>query len=1043
MSQDRIITGALGKAGPPHGLAAFEAKFLALRQAAPDLGSAFVEAFSTATGFAAGSPSPLWQAGKALVAAIEAHPGKTMALPYHNLHHFAEATLAMGLLCATARELGLVSAADAALGVVAMVGHDIEHDGVSLGGGTLEAHAAAEVVRTGRAAGVGEAELTLLAHVIEGTDPALVADNQARMTGALPPGPFGVTGDWLRALANEADVMASLMPELGLRLGDALASEGRLAGDPDAEVTASFQGRLAFLRRFGSLTPAAAALGVPALVKAQIAGFAAAARRLPAAATPEQAAAELDRMDRPAARARYLAAVSAAAMTRDAAEPGAGGAVHPPRRFRISLTVTILAAFSLVFVTVMGFTAFATYRQSMRAAIASARHAMADLTSRTAARTAALVEPLYATVAIAPVLPDIALRSGSALGPTETAFRGLLAVLPEARAVSAASAEGALLQMLEVDAMSAGRRRALGVPAGASLAVRGVAVPIGEVRIETWRFLDPEGHVLAQREIDGDADPRSEIWFRTARNSEGIATTVLHMLPGLDVPGLSIVRRMPQGGALGIAVALDSLGGFLAEQQISPRSSAFIIDDNGILIAHSDRSVAMSSGAPGEAPSWITIASSADPNLRAFWINFATGRLAPGRTVELAVAGEAYLARIAPLDRVGSPPSLVGVVAPVTDFTGPIERARDITLLLFLVAGAVGLGLITFVARRITRPLAELTHEAEAIRRFDLEQPLTVSSHITEVARLATTMQAMKSALHTFGLYVPKFLVRELVSGDGRARLGGERRELSVMFTDIVGFTTIADGLDAEHLMRLTSEYFEGMTQVLMGAGGTIDKYIGDAVMALWNAPSPDEQHAAHACLAALRCREHSARMALEFAQRGWPALRTRLGVNTGEAVVGNVGSSDRMSYTAIGATVNMASRLEGLNKLYDTQILVTEATRAAAGADFVFRRVDRVLPKGRQKPTDIHELLGLRRVAEPRDATLLLPGEDIAWAADWDRLVAAYLDRRFADARELLQTASVRRHDGVSILFAQRLEACIATPPAQDWDGVSAYHEK
>ena len=468
------------------------------------------------------------------------------------------------------------------------------------------------------------------------------------------------------------------------------------------------------------------------------------------------------------------------------------------RRFRISLTVTILSAFALVFVTVMGLTGVAAYREAMRAAVVSADREIADLTARTAARSAALVDPLYATVAVVAKLPDVSPGTGATITQTATAFLGVLVVLPQARAVSGASADGALLQVLNLDAMTANRRLAMKLPDGARFAVRAVALATAGQREETWRFLNSTGHVLEQRPIGPATDTRDEIWFRTGLNNDGIATTVLHMFPSLGVPGLTIVRRMPEGGVLGIDVGLNSLGSFLAEQRISPRASAFIIDDNGILLAHSDRAIAMSPGAAGQDPTWITIASSPDPIMREVWINYATGRLAPGRGVGLDVGGEVYLARVAPLDHIGSPRALVAVVAPAADFTGPIERARDRTAIMFLLGGAAGLGLIALIASRITRPLAALTREADAIRRFDLDRPMIVSSHITEVARLATTMQAMKGALHTFSVYVPKDLVRQLMGGDGTARLGGERRVLSVMFTDIVGFTTIADGMDAD-----------------------------------------------------------------------------------------------------------------------------------------------------------------------------------------------------------------------------------------------------
>ena len=298
--------------GSSIGLDVLEVRFQAMRQAPANLAGAFADAFAEATDGTAGSPllQSLRNAGHAVAAAIRAHPGKSIVLPYHNPHHFAEATLAMGRLCAIAHERGQISADDAALGVVAMVGHDIDHDGVSILGGVLEAHAAAETARVARVHGVGEDALAWLVHVIEGTDPAALADNEARLAGTLPPGPFGARADQLRSLANEADVVGSLMPTLGLRLGEALSRERRQAGDPEADKMASFAGRLAFLRRYVRFTQAAIALGIACSVQVQITAFERAARALNAGATPEDGAAALDRMDRDQARAAYLAEVS-------------------------------------------------------------------------------------------------------------------------------------------------------------------------------------------------------------------------------------------------------------------------------------------------------------------------------------------------------------------------------------------------------------------------------------------------------------------------------------------------------------------------------------------------------------------------------------------------------------------------------------------------------------------------------------------------------------------------------------------------------------
>ena len=279
-----------------------------MRELPPNLAQAFADAFSLVIGAAPQfqPPCPLQQAGEALVASIQANPGKTNDLPYHNQYHFAEAVLAMGALCAAARELGLISPAEAALGVVAMVGHDIGHDGSPASGGALEALAAAETVRISRSARIPAERLAWLAYIIEGTDPGAVAGNEGRSAGILPPGRFGASADALRSLANEADVMASLMPHLGLRLGDALAAERRLAGEPGTAGIASFSGRLAFLRLYAWFTPAATNLGLPDMVRAQIDRLAEVASSLGAGTTPDDGAAALDRMDLRAARALYL-----------------------------------------------------------------------------------------------------------------------------------------------------------------------------------------------------------------------------------------------------------------------------------------------------------------------------------------------------------------------------------------------------------------------------------------------------------------------------------------------------------------------------------------------------------------------------------------------------------------------------------------------------------------------------------------------------------------------------------------------------------------
>jgi adenylate cyclase len=263
------------------------------------------------------------------------------------------------------------------------------------------------------------------------------------------------------------------------------------------------------------------------------------------------------------------------------------------------------------------------------------------------------------------------------------------------------------------------------------------------------------------------------------------------------------------------------------------------------------------------------------------------------------------------------------------------------------------------------------------------------------------------------------------------------------MFTDIDGFTTLAEALPPEALMRLASDYFQEVTQTLLAQQATIDKYIGDAVMALWNAPRDDPQHARHACLAALSLRVLTDAMCRRFAAEGRPPLPTRIGLHTGEAVVGNLGGADRLSYTAIGGMVNIASRLEGLNKFYGTRTLISEATRRAAGPGFVTRPVDLVQVKGAREVLEVHELLGLAPAAAAEDKLLVVAPARCAALPAWAAMIAAYRAGDITAASRALAAAGDPAGDPLLQYYAARLARLRDTPPGADWSPVTRHLTK
>jgi adenylate cyclase len=335
--------------------------------------------------------------------------------------------------------------------------------------------------------------------------------------------------------------------------------------------------------------------------------------------------------------------------------------------------------------------------------------------------------------------------------------------------------------------------------------------------------------------------------------------------------------------------------------------------------------------------------------------------------------------------------------------------------------------------------LAQLVGEAEKIRQFELEDAITVDSMIREIHSLARAFESMKGGLRTFGRYVPKALVKQIVQSGMTPTLGGKRQELTVMFTDVRDFTTMSENLAPEDLMQRTSAYFETLGNVIAECRGVVDKYIGDAIMAFWNAPQPDPDHVINACIALLKCRAANEAWNAELTANAFPTFHTRFGLHCGDTVIGNVGSSDRMNYTAVGATVNIASRIEGLNKFYGTQILVSGVIRERTESGFLMRAVDLVLPKGAKTPIAIHELVAAIPGNEALPQSLWADERIQALCEEWEDAYTIYLARNWGSARLAFEGIHARfPNDSLTRVFIERCRGFEFDPPESSWNGVT-----
>jgi adenylate cyclase len=577
--------------------------------------------------------------------------------------------------------------------------------------------------------------------------------------------------------------------------------------------------------------------------------------------------------------------------------------------------------------------------------------------------------------------------------------------------------------------------------------------PRGDVRVSQSmlrRGGELREHVVDDRgawtpslhQVDYGYDPRVDRFYAEARAAGRRVWIGPYVFFDEGVPGITCATPLlaPDGGLRGVFTVdfnLNFLSRFVAELRFGAHGRVFVFTADGTVIAHPTLRLVEVTG-QGSKGTLVTVADVGDPVMQAFvraW--HAAGRSAGGAPAEFAFehAGERYLAGARTVEVDGGLRWILGAVAPEADFLGVLARNRLVALAIMAVALGLGGAVTLVLARRITAPLTRLAAEMEEIGRFQLDERPRLPTVFREVALMDGALLGMKRGLRSFGYYVPTDLVRAVLASGQEARLEGHTRELSVYFSDIAGFTTIAETMTPEELVRLIGRYFDEMTRVVTASGGTIDKFIGDAIMAFWGAPAPAPDHAARACEAAVRAQRMLAALRSAAAAPPLATLQARIGIATGEVLVGNIGTPARFNYTVMGDTVNLAARLESLNKVYGTAILVSDATWDAARARVLGRPVDLVQVKGKQRGVRVWEVLDLEAEADARARTL---------AAVAEEALARYVARDFAGAAGLYER--IEREwpgDRPAALLLERCRRFITAPPPPEWAGVYVATEK
>ncbi len=525
-------------------------------------------------------------------------------------------------------------------------------------------------------------------------------------------------------------------------------------------------------------------------------------------------------------------------------------------------------------------------------------------------------------------------------------------------------------------------------------------------------------------------------WYRRAVAENAPGWSRISNFPGShrQAIGISTPLRVDDRfvAVINIVIDLARLSQFLSSIEVGKSGTVVVLDRNGNVMASPDPG-AIERQQNGEMPTLGGL-SRENPLLRAVGDYLGRGNAGlAGLTDMRQVAftspkdGREYFLTFAPLS---FDDWVVATIIPAADLLATIERNAKL-LLTALVALTLLLATLAIVSanRLIGAPLLRIVGQLKHIESFELDAITRMSSPLRELDNLSAALTQMSRGLASFQKYIPTALVRTLVARGVEARPGGRQQVLTVLFTDIVGFTGLSERL-GDAIVPVLGDYLELASAAIATRNGTIDKFIGDAVMAFWGAPTPNDRHAVDACAAALEFRRRLG----QRDDRGVP-LRMRVGINTGRMLVGNIGSNERLSYTVIGDAVNVASRLEAVNKRYGTEILIGEDTRSAASDAILVRRLDWVSVYGRTQGLAVYELLGMA----DRSAS-----QTPEWVITYEAGLDAYARREWSEAVELFERVIAHRGDDLpSRIFVERCRNYLASPPPEDWTAVSILAEK
>ena len=626
--------------------------------------------------------------------------------------------------------------------------------------------------------------------------------------------------------------------------------------------------------------------------------------------------------------------------------------------FRTSITLAVMT-----FIVALAALLIAIQVRSLRWATQEAASAYMDAASTKAlGRLQGELKAITSLVNVLATSSSVAnSNERSETGRAIPLFKAALQEMPQMDSIYAGFENGAWLQVRRTSDLSEDQRDRLRAPANSDIVINLVRpTAAGDLPMRRI-FQDRQGNDVGEVDLwNYGYDVRERSWYRETMRSDRPFVTPPCLAFSIGAPVITVSAPL-RGKVLGVLAAdlkLDTFSDFVQAQRPGPHGTVMIFDQAGSLIAHPDFAEFVARAMTDPSRSQLPSIDEVKSGVVASVLHKAPD-VDNNEGIVRDDAGRSYLFRMSKFalgERYGAS---ILLLAAQDDFVQNVRKLQFTGLVLAIVVGAGFIPMVWIFGSRMARSLKAITAQARKLQTLAEPDPVPVTSHIAEIYELGNTVGLAQRAIWSFAHFVPKEIVRGVIDNSISTRLGGVKQEITLVFTDVQGFTTIAEAADPDVLMRQTSRYFSALTQAFLAEGGTVDKFIGDAVMVFWNAPNPQPDHVARACRAVLAAKSAGERLNAEFKTESLKPFITRFGIHVGEAVVGNVGSAERMNYTALGNTVNLAARLEGLNKQVGTTILVSEDVCLRVCDQFKFNAFDAVVAKGMTKETRIFELVG------------------------------------------------------------------------------------